>query len=170
MATASPPRIAIIGAGPSGLTLARLLHVFPQPFSITIYEADASPTARHFVGGTLDLHHDTGLAALRAAGLWDEFAKHARYDGEELVIADRNATELIHMRPGVSAPAEESTFARPEIDRERLKEVLLASVPAAWVRWGWKVTRVEEGGTVEFSDGRGSEGPFDLVVGADGAW
>ena len=181
MPTTPPPpplRIAIIGAGPAGLTLARLLHVSPVPFTIRIYEADASPTARHFVGGTLDLHDDSGLAALRKAGLWDEFKKHARYDGEEIVVADRNATVLVHRRPGAAAPAADAAaptegkdpWARPEIDRERLKEILLKSVPEGWVRWGWKAERVRGGGVVEFRDGRGEEGPFDLVVGADGAW
>src|SRR5690349_6529220 len=77
LVTMSYPRIAIIGAGPSRLTLARLLvkgSIIPH-----VYERDPSPDYRP-QGGTLDLHGHSGLLALREAGLWDEFLKHARYD------------------------------------------------------------------------------------------
>ena len=80
-----PSSIAIIGAGPAGLTLARLLQVAEVDVSITIFERDASPTSRLYQGGTLDLHLETGLAALKKAGLWNEALKHLRYDGEEMV-------------------------------------------------------------------------------------
>jgi 2-polyprenyl-6-methoxyphenol hydroxylase-like FAD-dependent oxidoreductase len=161
-----PSRIAIIGAGPAGLTLARLLHVSGVALSVTIFEKDASPEARQQVGGTLDLHSDTGLAALHAAGLFNEFEKHARYDGEALIIADKNATRIVEKGGGTKKTHH---WSRPEIDRKRLKEILLASVPKELVRWGWKLRSVSEDGTLEF-DGQERQGPFDLIVGADGAW
>ena len=178
----SPPRIAIIGAGPAGLTLARLLHVSASTsVSLTLYERDASPTSRADQGGTLDLHAETGLAALRRAGLWDVFCEYARPEGEELVMVDMNKTELVHVRggggggknlKGEAGEAGEGGFNRPEIDRKRLKEVLLESVPREWVRWGRRVREVSEEGMLRFEfEGREEmEGPFDLVVGADGAW
>lgn len=159
------PRIAIIGAGPAGLILARLLHNSDAKFSVTIYEKDESPTSRLQVGGTLDLRTDTGLAAVRAAGLWDEFERYARYDGEALAIADKNATRLIN----ISGDGEKSEFSRPEIDRERLKRILLGSVPEDMIRWNWKLRAVSENEMLEF-DNQETEGPFDLIVGADGAW
>ena len=162
-----PPKIAIIGAGPAGLTLARLLHISDVALSVTIFEKDASPTVRLQVGGTLDLHNDTGLAALRAAGLIGDFEKYARYDGEAIVIADKNATRVVDMSGGTKEKTND--LSRPEIDRERLKEILLASVPGELVRWGWKLRAVSEDGTLEF-DGHERQGPFDLIVGADGAW
>ena len=159
---ASTPKIAIIGAGPAGLTLARLLHVSEVKIDLTIYELDASPTSRPEQGGSLDLHADTGLAALRKCGLFDSFRKHARYDGEEIIFADKNATELAHMRGG--------DFGRPEIDRERLKQILLESMPEECVRWGRHLREVTEDGRLRFDVREEMEGPFDLVVGADGAW
>ena len=160
------PKIAIIGAGPAGLTLARLLHVSQVKVDLTLYELDASPTSRPDRGGTLDLHTDTGLVAIRKCGLWDAFRKYARYDGEELVIVDKNATEFIHLRGGENG----GILDRPEIDREQLKKILLESVPDEYVRWDWHLREVTEDGLLRFDDREKLEGPFDLIVGGDGAW
>ena len=166
----SPPSIAIIGAGPAGLTLARLLQVCASEedvaLNITIFEKDASPTSRTLQGGSLDLHHATGLAAIKACKLWDEFLVHARYEGEELVFADKNGTEFIHMKEAAQINGFD---ARPEIDRERLKTLLLQSVEPSWVTWGKHLRSVTEGGMLNFGDNT-SAGPFDLIVGAEGAW
>ena len=172
-----PLSIAIIGAGPAGLTLARLLQVSPieSQLTITIFEHDTSPTSRLYQGGTLDLHTDTGLAALRKCGLWDEAVKSLRYDGEELTIADKNDTHILHMSG--EAPKFKSKqgggdldYERPEIDREVLKDLLLASVNPEWVRWGATLQSIDEiAKMLSFRDGT-TAGPFDLVVGADGAW
>jgi 2-polyprenyl-6-methoxyphenol hydroxylase-like FAD-dependent oxidoreductase len=166
----SPPSIAIVGAGPAGLTLARLLQVCAAEqdvsLNITIFEKDASPTSRTLQGGTLDLHPATGLAAIKACKLWDEFLVYARYEGEELVFADKNGTEFIHMKEATQI---DGLDARPEIDRERLKTLLLESVEPSWVKWGKHLRSVTEGGMLNFDD-NSSAGPFDLIIGADGGW
>jgi 2-polyprenyl-6-methoxyphenol hydroxylase-like FAD-dependent oxidoreductase len=146
------PEIAIIGAGPAGLTLARLLHVSDMRVDLTLYERDASRTPRLDQGGTLDLHTDPGLAAIRRCGLWDSFRKYARYDGQEFIVADKNATELVHMR-GVAGP-----FDCPKIGRQRLKEILLDSVPEECVRWGRYMREVTEEGTLRFDRRKEMEG------------
>ena len=54
--------------------------------------------------------------------------------------------------------------------RDRLMQILAGSLPDGVVRTRREVTAVEEspqGATLRFQDGS-SEGPFDLVVGADG--
>ena len=73
------PPIAILGAGPSGLTLGRLLHLAGIDF--VIFERDASAASAWGRGGsgTLDLHEGTGWLALQEAGLFEEFKKKARY-------------------------------------------------------------------------------------------
>ncbi|ETN42441.1 uncharacterized protein HMPREF1541_01596 [Cyphellophora europaea CBS 101466] len=163
-----PPTIAIVGAGPAGLTLARLLQLAPVPIPFTLYEHDASATSRFHQGGTLDLHPSGGLAALRAMHLEDAAAPFLRYEGEELVIADLNACELVHIKEAPKVGG--SRNAAPEIDRERLKHLLLEALGVANVRWGKHLKRVDAAaGKLEFADGS-VEGPFDLVVGADGAW
>lgn len=86
------PRIAIIGAGPAGLTLARTLHINNIP--VTVFERETSSTARS-QGGTLDLHPRAGQAAIKKAGLWDEYQQHVRYEGQDLVLADYKTGEML---------------------------------------------------------------------------
>ena len=177
MTTKQTVSVAIVGGGPAGLTLARLLLVSPListntdiKLNITIFEKDKDRHDRFDQGGCLDLHNDTGLAALKAANLWDDFLKHARYEGEELVIADKHATEIIHMRQD----SLDKAYARPEIDRKRLQELLLDSVIALGgediIQWNKSLRSIDTSTKVlHFSDDC-TAGPFDLVVGCDGAW
>ncbi|KAH9842092.1 FAD binding domain [Teratosphaeria destructans] len=166
-------KIAIIGAGPAGCTLARLLLSSPQQCQLTIaiFEAESSPNFRS-QGGTLDLHTRTGQAALKAGGLWDEFLKHARYDGEAIKIADKNL--LCYVNMGGGKVGSKGT-GRPEIDRPVLREMLYESLPLGTVRWNKKLVSVtatpqaSSKHTLNFADGS-SESGFDLIVGADGAW
>lgn len=65
-------QIAIIGGGPGGLTLARLLQL--KGARVKVYERDLHQTAR-IQGGALDLHTESGLAALTKAGLMEEFKR-----------------------------------------------------------------------------------------------
>lgn len=166
------PQIAIIGSGPAGLTLARLLHLASVP--VTIFERDSTPTARS-QGGTLDLHTETGLRTIREAGLWDDFMKHARYEGQDIVIADKNGKRWLDLndqgvavKGGGRQKVEKSVEERPEIDRVALRGLLLDSLPEGAVRWGCALKSVDEDGTLQFE--HGPETGFDLIVGSDGAW
>lgn len=164
------PKIAIIGAGPAGCTLARLLHL--GGIEAVVYEGEASPNYRS-QGGTLDLHTATGLAALKDAGLWDEFLKHARYDGEYMLVCDKNLNSFFSKG---NEPTSEKDFLgqRPEIDRCALRQILSESLPAGMIQWGHHVKTITKatvatGASITFSDDTTASG-FDLVVGADGAW
>ncbi|KAF5025009.1 hypothetical protein F66182_2960 [Fusarium sp. NRRL 66182] len=154
-------KIAIIGAGPAGCMLARLLHLAGT--EVTVFEGEAHPNFRG-QGGTLDLHTATGLAALKEAKLWDEFLRHARYDGQYMAIVDKDLEyHLIRNAEGRYNQIEE----RPEIDRSSLRELLSKSLPEGMIKWGYHLKEVQ-GRTLVFEhttvDG------FDLIVGADGAW
>ncbi|MFD5122419.1 FAD-dependent oxidoreductase [Streptomyces sp. NPDC058385] len=154
------PRIAVIGSGPAGLTLARVLHRHGHP--VTVLERDPSRDARP-PGGTLDLHEGLGQLALEKAGLLAEFRTLSRPEGQAMRILDTDGTVLRDWPP---RPDER---ANPEIDRGQLRDLLLGPVD---VQWGRDVTEVvpesRDGVLVHFADGR--KETFDLVIGADGAW
>lgn len=165
-----PLKIAIVGAGPAGCMLARLLQVSDQheKIEVTIFESEDNLNFRS-QGGSLDLHVKTGQAALRAGGLFDEFLKYARYDGEAMKFADKNL--LVYISQGQSKPSKSQT-GRPEIDRPKLRQILYESLLPETVRWNHKLQRVkggDKGMTMHFADGKTASG-FDLLVGADGAW
>jgi 2-polyprenyl-6-methoxyphenol hydroxylase-like FAD-dependent oxidoreductase len=152
--------IAIIGAGLSGLVLARVLHV--NGIRATIYEAEASAGART-QGGLLDLHPHSGQRALRDAGLTDAFRALALASEDARRVVDQHGT-ILYDQPGDGAAD------RPEVDRGALRAMLIAALPSSAIEWGCKVTGVTgiDRHTVCCADGRSVLA--DLVVGADGAW
>src|SRR5262245_36645756 len=85
-------KIAIVGGGPGGLTLARILQMHGA--DVTVYERDISKDARA-QGATLDLHHDSGLKALREAGLMDAFKANYRPRADKLRIVDKHGNIMM---------------------------------------------------------------------------
>jgi 2-polyprenyl-6-methoxyphenol hydroxylase-like FAD-dependent oxidoreductase len=167
------PKIAIIGAGPAGLTLARLLEY--NDLSCTIFELDADRNNRN-QGGTLDLHIKTGQLALREAGLIDQFNKLARPEGEGMKVVKFDGTVLYDDGHSAQNVSLEMPWEKPEIDRVQLRDMLLDSVKPDTISWNKKLLRIEPSAIesehrydLYFADGA-VEKDFDLVVGADGAW
>ncbi|KAJ7290547.1 salicylate hydroxylase [Mycena rebaudengoi] len=167
MSSPQTPRIAIVGGGPGGLTLGVLLHKRNIPF--TIYELRPQPTDAELTqpAGMLDLHEESGLAALRACGLYEAFLPLTGECADETRIADSEGT-IVHdgREPGAGA--------KPEISRPALSHLLLSALPPAAIRWNQKLVRATKATDtneiqLDFGPAHGIE-TADLVVGADGAW
>jgi 2-polyprenyl-6-methoxyphenol hydroxylase-like FAD-dependent oxidoreductase len=166
------PDIGIVGGGLAGLLLARVLTQAGWP--VSVLERDSGPDART-QGGSLDLHPESGQRALVRAGLIEHFHKYARPQGDEIRILDPQGHE--HVRHGgatghSSEPDAEGILpGRPEIDRIRLRELLLQSLPAGTVQWNHHVVAIdpEPGGgfRTRFADGTATE--WGVLIGADGA-
>ncbi|HVV22845.1 MAG TPA: NAD(P)/FAD-dependent oxidoreductase [Pseudonocardiaceae bacterium] len=153
-------RVAIVGAGPGGLTCARVLA--RHGIAATVYEADASATARD-TGGTLDLHADSGQIAVEDAGLLTEFLALARPEGQAKTRMDHRGTVIASFEPDAD------DVAAPEIDRGQLRTMLAAHVDD--IRWGHNLltaTPLADGHRLTFANGTTID--VDLVIGADGAW
>jgi 2-polyprenyl-6-methoxyphenol hydroxylase-like FAD-dependent oxidoreductase len=149
-------KIAIIGAGPGGLALARVLHV--KGVEAVVYERESSRDARG-QGGMLDIH--SGQRALREAGLLEGFHAIARGEGQDMRLLEPDGTLLLQEDTPDDAPLD-----RPEVDRADLRDLLLDSLPEDVVRWGHAFESAGDG-RVHFADGSSAE--YDLLVGADGA-
>lgn len=117
----------------------RLLSQSNEEVNIVVFEAESRLIVRS-QGGTLDLLTKTGQAALTAAGLFDEFKKHPRYDGEVMKLAGKNLPCYVKM----NGAAKRSTTGGPEIDRPVLRQVLYDSLPESIVQFKKKVLRVEQ--------------------------
>ncbi|VVE41590.1 Kynurenine 3-monooxygenase [Pandoraea iniqua] len=152
--------IAIIGGGPAGLTLARLLQL--QGVEVHVFERDASSSARS-QGGSLDLHVGSGQLALQRCGLTGQFAFVARPDGQATKVIDR------HGRVLASSAGENEDF-QPEVDRAALRDLLLHSLIDGTVAWGHSLQslKAESNGRHRLVFASGKEFVADLVVGADG--
>ncbi|MHC1563500.1 FAD-dependent oxidoreductase [Actinomycetospora sp. C-140] len=162
MPTAPAPAIVVVGAGLGGLTLAAVLQ--RHGVGVTVLDRDAGPSVRA-QGGMLDLHEESGQAALRAAGLEVGFRAAVLPGGEALRVLDREG-RVLHEED------DDGEGGRPEIQRETLRDLLLGALAPGTVRWGTRVVAVESLGderhTLELDGGETLVA--DLLVGADGAW
>ncbi|KAF7367253.1 Chloride channel protein [Mycena sanguinolenta] len=155
----SPPtRVAIIGAGIGGLTLARILQLRNSPnLSFAIYESDSDAAACGALAGLLDLKFESGEQAMKDAGLHTEFLKLSRRVGAHMRILDKSG-KIHHEETDTG-----SWFCNPQIDRRQLRSLILDSLEPGTVQWGHEATLMRR-------DPATGKGIFDIIVGADGAW
>lgn len=164
-------KVAIIGGGPGGLTLARLLQM--KGVDVTVYERDADAEAR-VQGATLDLHFESGLKAIKAMGLRDAFLANYRPGAEKGRVIDKYGKVVydehsMNFNATVDLLDLESEYARPEIDRAPLRDMLLDSLQPGTVVWNRQfknMTPAGYGWQIEFSNG--DTVTADIVIGADG--
>ncbi|WP_456242994.1 FAD-dependent oxidoreductase [Spirosoma flavum] len=152
-------KIAIIGAGPVGLTMARLLQ--QKGIDVAVYERDKDAQTR-ISGGTLDLHKGSGQDAMKKVGLLESYYSMARPMGRTVV--DEQGKVLL-----AKNPTSEEQYDNPEINRNDLKQLLLASLASDTVVWDRKFIGLKEhnGKWLLYFDNN-VNAIADLVIGANG--
>jgi 2-polyprenyl-6-methoxyphenol hydroxylase-like FAD-dependent oxidoreductase len=154
--------IAIVGGGPGGLTLARLLQMAGA--NVNVYERDKDSNARA-KGATLDLHEESGLKALHHAGLMDAFWANYRPGADRMHLMDKDANSILEENV-----AGENDSSRPEIDRGPLQQILLDSLQPDTVVWDSHfISMSQKNGVWKLEFKNGTEAFADLVIAADGA-
>lgn len=160
-------QIAIVGGGPGGLTLARLLQL--KGIDVKVYERDLNKNAR-VQGAPLDLHDESGLAAISKANLLDEFKNNFLPGADRKKIVNEQAE--IFFSDHETKPEENfgHAYFRPEIDRGALRKILLGSLEPGTVVWNShfiSMDKQNEGWLLHFKNGNSVYA--DVVVAADGA-
>ncbi|RYD96153.1 MAG: FAD-dependent monooxygenase, partial [Sphingobacteriales bacterium] len=156
-------KIAIVGGGPGGLALARLLQLRGVP--VTVYERNRDNAVR-VQGATLDLHAESGLEALRRAGLLEAFYRAHRPGAGKLRVMDKDANIHLDDHALDIGLAED----RPEIDRGPLRQLLLDALQPGTVVWDRQFVTMESrnsGWMLHFKNGTTAHA--DIVIAADGA-
>ena len=151
--------MAIIGGGPVGLTMAKLLQ--QNGIDVSVYERDNDREARIF-GGTLDLHKGSGQEAMKKAGLLQTYYDLALPMGVNIADEKGNILSTKNVKP-------ENRFDNPEINRNDLRAILLNSLENDTVIWDRKLVMLEPGKkkwTLTFEN-KPSE-TADLVILANG--
>ncbi|TLV02094.1 FAD-dependent oxidoreductase [Dyadobacter luticola] len=159
-------KIAILGAGPGGLTLARLLQ--RKGADVKVYERDTDRNVR-VQGATLDLHFESGLKAVEAMGLMEVFKETYRPGADLGRVVDKDGNILYdeHERKYENDFGKEAF--RPEIDRGDLRDMLLDSLEPETVVWDSQFTGMTKAGDQwELTFKNGKKVIADIVVGADG--
>ncbi|KAL7419271.1 hypothetical protein Q5752_006108 [Cryptotrichosporon argae] len=163
--TVTPLNVAIVGAGPGGLAasinLRRLDNV-----RVSVY--DQASELRE-VGAGISINQNTWrlLGELGAAAALDAYYTRG-VDGAPDTEHRNGRTGAVLAR--TAQTADPSRPPRSRVERYKLQNALLSQIPRGFVRLGKKLKTIDEqedGVRLGFADGS-IEGPFDLVVGADG--
>ncbi|MCU4412784.1 FAD-dependent monooxygenase [Acinetobacter sp. WU_MDCI_Axc73] len=160
-------KIAIIGGGPAGLTLARLLQL--QNMHVTVFERDLNQYAR-VQGSPLDLHEDSGLKALQHAGLIEQFKQHFMPKADRKKIMNAKAEVFLSDHDDQLEQNFGDPDFRPEIDRGALRKILLESLLPDTVQWNHQFISMQtqaNGWRLHFKNN--TTFYADLVIAADGA-
>jgi 2-polyprenyl-6-methoxyphenol hydroxylase-like FAD-dependent oxidoreductase len=159
-------KIAIVGGGPGGLTLARLLQM--KGADVKVYERDHSKEAR-VQGAIVDLHFDSGLKVMGAAGLMDAFKANYMPGADRYRMVDKDANICVDEDSDGTNDNFSNEHFRPEIDRGALRNVLIAALLPGTVIWNSQfVSMLPNNGAWELQFENGKTAIADIVIGSDG--
>ena len=159
-------KIAIVGGGPGGLTLARLLQM--KGAAVKVYERDFNKEAR-VQGAIVDLHFDSGLKVIKAAQLMDAFKANYMPGADKFRLVDMHANSCLDEESkGANDDFSNKQF-RPEIDRGALRNLLIDALLPGTVVWDSQFTSMAQLNNVwELQFKNGTSATADIVIGSDG--
>jgi 2-polyprenyl-6-methoxyphenol hydroxylase-like FAD-dependent oxidoreductase len=131
---------------------------------VKVYERDEHKDARA-KGATLDLHDESGLAALREAGLMEAFEANYRPGADKVRVMDKHANIVLDEHLKIDHETH-----RPEIDRGPLQSILLDSLQPDTVIWDshfLALTSQNDSWELQFKNDHSAIA--DIVIAADGA-
>jgi 2-polyprenyl-6-methoxyphenol hydroxylase-like FAD-dependent oxidoreductase len=160
----SPKQIAIVGGGPGGLSLARLLQLGDKThrYEVKVYERDLNSQAR-IEGGSLDLHVGSGQVFIDRAELRSAYEAVSRVDGGYYAMYTQELERVWHM----------AVPQHPEMDRYDLRTMLLDSLKPNTVEWNHHLLKIDVVGNkyaLWFKHNQESPVYCDALIGADGAF
>jgi 2-polyprenyl-6-methoxyphenol hydroxylase-like FAD-dependent oxidoreductase len=159
-------RIAIVGGGPGGLTLARLLQ--RKGATVNVYERDVNEHAR-VQGSIVDLHFESGLKAIEKADLVDAFKANYLPGADKFRIVDKQG-KIHYDEHGEEAKEFGDEGFRPEIDRGALRKILLGSLLPDTVVWDSQLVGLQQvDNSWKLSFKNGTTATADIIIGSDGA-
>ena len=159
-------KVAILGGGPGGLTLARLLQL--KGAEVKVYERDFNQESR-VQGAIVDLHFDSGLKVMTATGLLDSFKNVYMRGADKYRMVNREANiYLDEMNDGNEDDFYNENF-RPEIDRGVLRNLLIDALLPDTVIWDSHFLSMEQmNDSWELKFKNGTTAFADIVIGSDG--
>jgi len=171
MSKTRPLRIAIVGGGPGGLTLAQGL--LRQGLDVTVYEKSA--VRDDYVQGFRLRIRERGIQALRQclpAPLYDAFEATVGSSPMASVQLDEQLRPLEHTASPPPLPGDvDDAHAGKSVSRITLRQVLLSGLDEAQLRIGAEFTSYahQPDGSVRLLFADGATAEADVLVGADGA-
>lgn len=159
-------KIAIVGGGPGGLTLARLLQL--KGADVKVYERDSGKDAR-IQGAIVDLHFDSGLKVMEAAGMMDAFKANYMHGADKYRLVDQHGTVRVDENNQGAEEDFGNEHFRPEIDRGALRNILLETLLPGTVVWGSEFASMDLiNNTWQLKFKNGITAIADIVIGSDG--
>ncbi|MFT3750900.1 MAG: NAD(P)/FAD-dependent oxidoreductase [Agriterribacter sp.] len=159
-------KIAIVGGGPGGLSLARLLQL--KGAGVKVYERDFSQEAR-VQGAIVDLHFDSGLKVIEAAGLTEVFKANYMKGADKYRNVDKDLKVCVDEDNKNGTLDFGNEHFRPEIDRGKLRDLLIDALLPDTVVWDSQFISMQQlnnGWQIRFKNG--TTATADIVIGADG--
>jgi len=159
-------KIAILGGGPGGLTLARLLQL--KGAEVKVYERDFNQESR-VQGAIVDLHFDSGLKVLQAADLLEAFKANYMKDADRYRLVDKDLNILLDEINEDNEDNFDDEHFRPEIDRGALRNMIIDGLLPNTVVWDCQflsMKKVNNSWELKFKNGMTANA--DIVIGADG--